>query len=57
MKKTYINPDIQVVMMKMNQHLLDGSPGSKTLDKNADQVTDGNDIGGRFFDFDDEDEY
>ena len=54
MKKTYINPDIQVIMMKMNQHLLDGSPGSKTLDKNATQITDGNDIGGREFDFFDE---
>ena len=26
MKKTYINPEIEVVRMKMNQHLLDGSP-------------------------------
>ena len=55
MKKTYINPDIQVIMMKMNQHLLDGSPGSKTLDKNATQISSGNDIGGRGFDFFDED--
>jgi hypothetical protein len=52
MKKTYINPDIQVVMMKMNQHLLDGSPGSKTLNKNATQISDSNDIGGRAFNFD-----
>ena len=26
MKKTYINPNIEVVKMKMHQHLLDGSP-------------------------------
>ena len=26
MKKTYINPELQVVKMKINQHLLDGSP-------------------------------
>ena len=26
MKKTYINPELAVVKMKMNQHLLDGSP-------------------------------
>ena len=26
MKKTYINPELTVIKMKMNQHLLDGSP-------------------------------
>jgi len=25
MKKTYINPNIEVIKMKMTQHLLDGS--------------------------------
>ena len=27
MKKTYINPNIEVVKMQMNQHLLDASTG------------------------------
>ena len=26
MKKTYINPNIEVVKLQMHQHLLDGSP-------------------------------
>ena len=25
MKKTYINPEMEIVKMKLNQHLLDGS--------------------------------
>ena len=55
MKKTYINPNMNVVTMKMTQHLLDGSI-TRTLD-NTTTITDENDFGARGFDFDDEDEY
>lgn len=48
MKKTYINPELEVVKMKMNQHLLDGSP---QLGGEYDHEHDGDPIG-REFDFD-----
>ena len=51
MKKTYINPNIHVVMMKMNQHLLESSPGSQLLDRSTPQIDNSNDIGARGFDF------
>ena len=28
MKKEYINPEIEVVVLTMNQHILDGSPNA-----------------------------
>ena len=33
MKKEYINPEIEVVRLTMNQHLLDGSPLDQTEDE------------------------
>ena len=57
MKKTYINPNMEVVKIQMHQHLLDASiplsntPASKDGDGNYDKAL------GRDFDFDDEDEY
>ena len=44
-----------IITIEENGHLLDGSPGSKVLSKDAEQITSGNDIGGRGFDFFDED--
>lgn len=57
MKKTYINPNMEVVKIQMHQHLLDASiplsntPASKDGDGNYDKAL------GREFDFFDEDEY
>ncbi len=52
MKKTYINPQIQVVVMKMNQQMLAGSPnGAYEEPGNGTQLS-------REFDFDfDAEEY
>ena len=54
MKKTYINPNMNVVTMKMTQHLLDGSI-PHTLD-NTKTITDTNDFGARGFDFSEDEE-
>ena len=48
MKKTYINPTLEVVVLKFNNSLLAGSPGTKTDDTlgddyNKDDVTYGRD--------------
>ena len=53
MKKTYINPEMEVVKLKMSQVLLDGS-----LTKDSETVISSNDaVLGRGFDgFDDDDE-
>jgi len=56
MKKTYMNPNIQVVMIKINQHLLESSPGSQVLDRSTPQIDNSNDIGARGFDFGFDDE-
>ena len=51
MKKTYINPQIQVVVMKMNQQMLAGSPtGVNDTTGNGTQLS-------REFDFDFDDEF
>lgn len=52
MKKTYMNPTLEVVVLKINNSLLAGS-----LPKGTDEITDEADVLGRDFDFDDEDEY
>ena len=51
MKKTYMNPTLEVVVLKINNSLLAGS-----LPKGTDEITDEDDVLGRDFDFDD-DEY
>lgn len=51
MKKTYINPTMEVVKVA-TQQMLAGSPGSQTLDKGATQIDSGSDIGGHDDDFD-----
>ena len=48
MKKTYINPEMEVVVMKMNNSLL---AGSDTLPKGSETITDPNDILAPDFDF------
>ena len=52
MKKTYINPNIEVVKINMHQQMLSGSPSSQTLDKGATQITGSGDIGAHDDDFD-----
>ena len=47
MKKTYINPSMEIVKIQMNQHLLDGSPVVTMSGKNAENAG-----MGREFDFD-----
>ena len=51
MKKTYINPAIEVVELKMNCQILAGS-----LAKGDDVITNENSVLSRGYDFDDEDE-
>ena len=51
MKKTYINPAIEVVKLKMNCQILAGS-----LDKYTEEVTSEGDVLSRSFDFDDDEE-
>ncbi len=51
MKKTYINPNIEVVKIQ-TQQMLAGSPAGQVLDKNGTQIDDGDLIGGRGDDFD-----
>ena len=53
MKKTYINPTIEVVKIA-TQHMLAGSPGSQTLNPEDEQITNENQVGGRFFEFEEE---
>ena len=54
MKKTYINPTIEVVRIATQQMLAtsDGTPQTSN-----EVVRDGDPVFGRDFDFDDEDEY
>lgn len=52
MKKTYINPTIEVVKIASQSQMLAGSPGTKSLDKDAVQITGSSDIGGHDDDFD-----
>ena len=37
MKKEYINPEMEVVIIKMNQQLLAGSPDGDPKDENPDE--------------------
>ena len=52
MKKTYINPEMEIVRMKMNQHLLDGSPAAQVLDPSDTPISSGDDIGSHGDEFD-----
>ena len=55
MKKEYINPNIEVIKMKMNQHLLEASNRTivnETATKTGDYYDEA-----RFFDFGEDDEY
>lgn len=51
MKKTYINPTMEIVKVA-TQQMLAGSPAGQVLDKNGTQIDDGDLIGGRGDDFD-----
>lgn len=51
MKKTYINPTMEVVKVA-TQQMLAGSPGSQTLDKGATQISGSDEIGAHGDDFD-----
>ena len=56
MKKTYINPSMEVVKLQMHQQMLAGSPIQSS--DPADVTGDGNyNSLGREYDFDDDDEY
>ena len=52
MKKTYINPALEVVKINIHQQMLSGSPASQTLDKGATPISSGSEIGGHDDDFD-----
>ena len=49
MKKTYINPEMDIVEMKMKNAMLAGS-----MPKSTDEITDESSVLGRDFDFDEE---
>lgn len=49
-KKNYIEPELNVVRIKVNKLLSSSAPG---LDRTS-SFGDENDVGGRIFDFDDE---
>ena len=51
MKKTYINPNLMIIKIHTVGMI------ATSLDKNSQVVTNENDVLGRDFDFDDEDEY
>ena len=51
MKKTYINPELEIVKIASQTQMLAGSPVPQVLDKDVTPISDGGDIGGR------EDEY
>ncbi len=57
MKKTYINPALEVVVLKFNNSLLAGSPGVENGDGLGNSYNSGDVTYGRDFDFDDEEEY
>ena len=56
MKKTYINPSMEIVKIASQTQMLAGSPGSQTLSKPGsdpgDTIDDGDLIGGRSNGFD-----
>ncbi len=54
MKKTYINPALEVVVLKFNNSLLAGSPGVENGDGLGNSYNSGDVTYGRDFDFDDE---
>ena len=54
MKKTYINPTLEVVVLKFNNSLLAGSPGTKTDDTLGNEYNSSDVTYGRDFDFDEE---
>lgn len=51
MKKTYINPNIEVVKMKISQPLLDASQGSLSISE-GDRIGSSSDFGAHDDDFD-----
>ena len=51
MKKTYINPNMEVVKIA-TQQMLAGSPGQQTLSKTGDSISSDSEIGGHGDDFD-----
>ena len=57
MKKTYINPTIEVVKLQMHQQMLTGSNPDVIYDSSEESIAPGS-VQGRYYDFDDdEDEY
>ena len=57
MKKTYINPTIEVVKLQMHQQMLTGSNPDVTYDSSEGSSIAPGSVEGRYYDFDDEDEY
>ena len=56
MKKTYINPSMEVVKLQMHQQMLAGSNPDVTYDSSEESIAPGS-VEGRYYDFDDEEEY
>ena len=56
MKKTYINPTMEVVKLQMHQQMLAGSNPDVIYDSSQESIAPGS-VEGRYYDFDDEDEY
>ena len=57
MKKTYINPTIEVVKLQMHQQMLTGSNPEVTYDSSEESTIAPGSVEGRYYDFDDEEEY
>ena len=57
MKKTYMNPTLEVVVLKYNNSLLAGSPDGNNMVDPESEAQNPSVFEGRYFDFDEEDEY
>lgn len=53
MKKTYINPTIEVINIDTKQTLMAGSPGALNLDT-SNPITSGDEVGGHELNLDDD---
>lgn len=47
MKKIYINPETKIVKIQTQLQMLAGSPTDQILDKEGDQIDNGNQVGSR----------
>ncbi len=57
MKKTYMNLTLEVVVLKINNSLLAGSPDGNNMVDPESEAQNPSVFEGRHFDFDEEDEY